>query len=87
LGFSSPRFFALRDFIDTLFFSIALDRIQQSFPSHLAVHRLRARILHGDADATRLVMQRYSGCNLVYILAPRPAGSRKGFLKVEITNA
>jgi hypothetical protein len=33
------------------------------------------------------VTQRYSGRNFVYILAARPAGSRKGFLKVEITNA
>jgi hypothetical protein len=33
------------------------------------------------------VTQRHSGCNFIYILAARPAGSRKGFHKVEIPNA
>ena len=61
--------------------------LQQAFSRQLSVLRLGTRILHGHADSTWPVPQRYRGGNFVYVLPARTAGARKSFLKIGLTNA
>ena len=64
-----------------------LDRIEQAFSHELAIHRLRTRILHRDANAARAVVQRDCGRDLVHVLAAGPAGTCKRFFQISLANA
>src|SRR5262249_25909363 len=84
--FSSARFFALRDFSSATLLLRALDRSEQTFARELSVHCLRPRILHSDTNTGRAVAQRDCCCNLVDVLTTRPAGARKAFFQISLSD-
>src|SRR5260370_13523716 len=63
------------------------DRVEQSLPRELAIHRLRTRILDRYADSARPMAQGHRGGDFVYILTARSAGPPESLLKVDIAHA
>lgn len=63
------------------------DRVEQSLPRELAIHRLRTRILDRYADSARPMAQGHRGGDFVYILTTRSAGPRECLLKIDIAHA
>jgi len=59
-----------------------LKRAEQSFAGKLTVRRLRAGILHGDAQVRRQMPQRDPRRDLVDVLAARARGMAERFLKL-----
>jgi hypothetical protein len=63
------------------------DRVEQSLPRELAIHRLRTRILDRYADSARPMAQGHRGGDFVYILTTRSAGPRECLLQIDIAHA
>ena len=85
--FTPTLSFALCDFDCAPPLPSLFNCIEQSLPRQFAVLRLRARILHSDADSSRPMTQCHGSRHLIYILTARSGGPRKRFLKIDISNA
>ena len=80
---SSASFpFAPRNFRRALLHSILLNGVQQAFARELAIHGLGARILHRNANTGWPMTKRHCSGNLVGVLSPGAARSRKCFFDV-----
>ena len=85
--FAATLFLPLCDLCRAAFISSFVNGVEQAFSCQPTVLRLRARILHGDADSAWPMTQRHGGCNLVYMLSTGPAGTRKAFFQIVLANA
>lgn len=74
--------FPARDFSCAVGFLPLRQGCGQTFPSQLAIERLRAGILNRDANSGRQMTQRHRGRNLIHVLPARASRTGERFLEV-----
>src|SRR5437588_925363 len=79
---ATPNFFTLRFFRGTNLALSAFKSCAQTSAREFAIHRLRPRILHGDADSSWPMSQRDRGGNLVDVLTARSTRARESFFEI-----